>query len=213
MNAEQWTQVFEQSPIGIAFIDPEFKWIKVNRRLCSLLEYTETEFIGHTLQDITHHADLKADLAELHKLRVGEITGFSILKRYLTKTDRVIWVRVTVYPVTDSANKVIHFVKHIEPIVNGAKLKLENMAGTLSARPSISVLEFLTDNWKLCITIAPVLFAMAGSTLLSGYNLVYAYHRLQETVVRQQELLDSLQPVQSVLPQSAPSGSTASPTP
>jgi len=50
-SEEKFGNAFRQSPHGMAFVDPDGKFIKANRALCDMLGYTEAELVGLRFAD------------------------------------------------------------------------------------------------------------------------------------------------------------------
>src|SRR5579859_7716542 len=57
-SEELYRSTFENAPIGLAHINPDGKWLSVNRQLCDVFGYAEQELLGLTFYDITHPEDL-----------------------------------------------------------------------------------------------------------------------------------------------------------
>jgi PAS domain S-box-containing protein len=83
---ELFETAFSQAPIRMALIGLDGSWPKVNCAVCMITGWPESDLLRRTFQDITHPADLEADLAQAQRLLAGEITGYQIEKRYLTRT-------------------------------------------------------------------------------------------------------------------------------
>lgn len=145
-NSEHWYRVFNQSPVGIAIIGLDGEWLKVNDALCRILEYSEPELIGRKFQDFTHPEDIGPDLDLVNKIVLGDIDAYTMLKRYITKTGKVIWVNLTVGSIEDENGILLHFVSHILPISSYEKIEVVN--GQINSRPVVSVRDFIMDNWQ-----------------------------------------------------------------
>ena len=61
-NNQLTEKIFYFSPIGMAFVSVEVKFLRVNKALTEILEYSEWELLDKTLAEITSGADLQADL-------------------------------------------------------------------------------------------------------------------------------------------------------
>src|SRR5690606_32523082 len=57
-SEERFRLALEHAPIGIALLDLDGKWLKVNKALCDLVGYPEMVLLNKTFQDITHPQDL-----------------------------------------------------------------------------------------------------------------------------------------------------------
>jgi PAS domain S-box-containing protein len=87
---------FEQAAVGIAHVDLDGRWLRVNQALCNIVGYTREELLSKTFQDITYPEDLESDLNYVRQLMAGEILNYSLEKRYLHKDGRLTWVNITV---------------------------------------------------------------------------------------------------------------------
>ncbi|MEA9390102.1 diguanylate cyclase [Acerihabitans sp. TG2] len=89
-------QTFSQAAVGMALVSLDGHWLRVNRRLCEMLRYSESEFLALTFQDITHPDDLDTDLDLLNKLLAGTIPTYSMEKRYFRSDKKIVWTQLTV---------------------------------------------------------------------------------------------------------------------
>jgi PAS domain S-box-containing protein len=115
-SEQMYRTTFELAGVGIAHVSPKGRWLRVNRKLCDIVGYTEEELLQLTYQDITHPDDLAADLAETEKVLRGEAQVFSLEKRYIRKDKSHVWINLTVSGRRDAAGKLTHFISLIEDI-------------------------------------------------------------------------------------------------
>jgi len=104
---------FEYAGIGMALVSMKGEWLRVNRRLCSILGYTENELMQLTFQDITHPDDLENDLSLLRKLIKGKSTHYQMEKRYFHKNGSIVYVILSVSMVRDVEGNIVHFISQI----------------------------------------------------------------------------------------------------
>lgn len=117
LESEQlYRNTFERAAVGVAHVAPDGRWIRVNRRVCEITGYSEAELLQLRFQDMTHPDDLAADLAETEKLRTGELSNFSIEKRYRRKDGSWVWVQLSVSCARDSRGRLKHFISVVEDI-------------------------------------------------------------------------------------------------
>lgn len=107
---------FADAPIGMALVAPDGRWLKVNRTLCELTGYAESDLLERTFQDITHPEDLDTDLEHIQRLLAGEADRYAMEKRYFTATGYPVWVNLSVSIVRDQEKRPLHFICHIEDI-------------------------------------------------------------------------------------------------
>ncbi|MBZ0301423.1 MAG: PAS domain S-box protein [Anaerolineae bacterium] len=114
---------FEQAAVGIAYITPDGRWLRVNQKLCDILGYTRDEMLTLRFQDVTHPDDLQDDLAYFQQIRSGEIADYVIEKRSIRKDQSIIWANWTVSPVRENSNKPIYFICVVEDITERKRLE------------------------------------------------------------------------------------------
>lgn len=114
---------FEYSAIGMALVSLDGKWLKVNKKVCDMLGYTEAELMSKTFQDITHPDDLNIDLRNVGQMLKGEIDTYKMEKRYFHKNGNTIWVLLSVSLVRDMHNQPQHFVSQIKNITKEVEAK------------------------------------------------------------------------------------------
>ncbi len=90
--------VFEQASVGIAIreFSPRPRFLRVNRKLCEILGYTESELLQKTTTELTHEEDLAATHDMNQQLMSGTTTGYSRRKRYRRKDGKNVWVNLSV---------------------------------------------------------------------------------------------------------------------
>lgn len=115
---ERFRSAFDNAPIGMALVAPDGRWLKVNRSLCELTGYAETELLMGSFQAITHPDDLDADLALVEDVLAGRQRTYQMEKRYYRSDGRVIWVMLSVSLVRDASGEPLYFVSQIEDITD-----------------------------------------------------------------------------------------------
>ncbi|MFD0668205.1 PAS domain S-box protein [Ramlibacter sp. MAHUQ-53] len=96
LREQRFSAAFEQAAVGMAQVGLDGRWLRVNRKLCDILGYTRSQLLGLTFQDITHPDDLDADLALVRRVLDGEISTYTMEKRYRHQDGHTLWVELTV---------------------------------------------------------------------------------------------------------------------
>ncbi len=104
-SEERFRRTFELAASGLAHIGLDRRFIRVNRRLCEILGYSEQELLGLTGREISHPDDLDVINAQRPRLYAGEIDSVRLEKRYLRKDDSVVWVQFTMVVERDAAGR------------------------------------------------------------------------------------------------------------
>ncbi len=107
---------FEQAAVGMAHVAPDGRWLRVNRKLCAMVDYSPGQLRGMTFQQITHPDDLEIDLGYVTRMLSGEIATYSMEKRYIRGDGRQIWVNLTASLVRDAQGRPDYFISVIEDI-------------------------------------------------------------------------------------------------
>ncbi|KAM3097585.1 PAS domain S-box protein [Phormidesmis sp. 146-35] len=115
-SEERFRSAFDDAGIGMSLTSITGQFLKVNRSLCKLLDYSEVELLELRFQDITHPDDLDADLSLLDRMLAGEGGNFAIEKRYLNKRGESIWVLVTVSAIRDSQDEPLYCICQVQDI-------------------------------------------------------------------------------------------------
>jgi len=115
-SEERFRGAFGDAPIGMALVGPDGRWLKVNRALCKMIGYTETELMRTDFQHVTHPEDLETDLSHVRQMLAGEIPYYQIEKRYIHKEGQVVPVMLSVSLVRDSEGRPVYFISQVEDI-------------------------------------------------------------------------------------------------
>ena len=107
---------FERAQVGIAHVDLDGTWMRVNRRLCEILGYPEEELLQLTFQDITHPDDLGSNLSLLERSLKHEIDHYTMRKRYLRKDGEVVWADLTASLLRNADGEPEHFISVIQDV-------------------------------------------------------------------------------------------------
>jgi PAS domain S-box-containing protein len=115
-SEERFRATFEQAAVGVAHVAFDGSWLRVNQKLCEIVGYTREELLERKFQDITHPDDTEVDLEHLGRLRTGEISRYSMEKRYFRKAGSVVWIDLTVSLVRAPSGEPEYFIAIVEDI-------------------------------------------------------------------------------------------------
>ncbi len=115
--------IFDSAPVGIALIDSiSGRFLKVNQSYSDLIGYSKKEMTGLDFMQISHLEDLPADLANMEKLRNGDISYFEMEKRLFSKRGQVIHTNLMVVPLGISESSVETHLSIVQDITNDKKM-------------------------------------------------------------------------------------------
>ena len=114
----RFRSTFDQAAVGIAHVAPDGHFLRLNDRYCEIVNYSRSEMLGLTFQDITYPDDLDADVEQVNRLLNGEIKTYTMEKRYVRKDGDLVWVDLTVSLVFDEAGQPEWFVAVVQDITD-----------------------------------------------------------------------------------------------
>jgi PAS domain S-box-containing protein len=119
---------FELAAVGIAHVSVEGRFLRANTRLCEILGYSSQEILACSFQDVTYPEDLAPDLELLRKVLNGEMSMYTMEKRYVRKSGEDIWCNLTVSLVRKRDGRPDYFISVIEDITRRHRAELERDA-------------------------------------------------------------------------------------
>ena len=97
--------MFSQAPIGIAIIndqqfipESEFGQPNINPMFKKILGRTSEDLETITWPELTHPEDLQADMEKYEQFKNGEISGYSMKKRFVRPDGTSVWTNMKVSP-------------------------------------------------------------------------------------------------------------------
>ena len=156
-SQQRFRLAFEFSPIGIALVSLQGRWLQVNHHILEMLGYTEDELMSSDFQSITHPDDLEKDLELVRSLMEGE-TGSSYLleKRYFHKDGSIVWALLAASVVRNSRGEPLYFVSQIENITKRKQQEAElrehqERLEMIMKAAQLGTWEAYYDTWELFV--------------------------------------------------------------
>jgi PAS domain S-box-containing protein len=115
-SEERFRSAFDYAGIGMAIVGLDGRWLKVNRAVCGIIGYSESELLTLDFQTITHPEDLDLDLNYVTQLLRGEIGSYQLEKRYIHKQGHSVWVMLTASLVRNAEGEPLHFIAQIQDV-------------------------------------------------------------------------------------------------
>ncbi|MEQ8996292.1 MAG: PAS domain S-box protein [Coleofasciculus sp. B1-GNL1-01] len=115
-SEERFRNAFDYAGIGMALVDLDGRFMKVNHSLCQMTGYSELELLSKTFQAITHPDDLAADIALVKRLLAGQIRFYQLEKRYIHKQGQIVWILLSGSLVRDSQDQPLYFIAQMQDI-------------------------------------------------------------------------------------------------
>jgi two-component system, cell cycle sensor histidine kinase and response regulator CckA len=115
---EQLHSGIEQIGIGVGLITLDGRWLRVNQALAEFLESSPDELVGLPAEPRTYPDDVASDREASRLLLAGESRSYTMEKRYLTVSGRVVWALVNVALATGSETQPAHFITTVQDITD-----------------------------------------------------------------------------------------------
>jgi len=161
-SALRFRKIFEDAPIGMAIVGPDYRLIKVNKALCHMLGYAEDELIELTFANITHPDDVENDLHLAEQVFRGEITSYKLEKRYIKKNQEILWADLTATVIRDQDGNMLYGLGMVENITERKRAEQELKASEQQLKASLafqkqliaslSVISFITTDLNAIVT-------------------------------------------------------------
>ena len=107
---------FEQAAVGIAHVAPDGRWLRMNRKLCEILGYSQEELQKKKFQEMSDPDELDTQLTRMKQMLSGEVSNVTLEKRYRRKDGDVVWANLTIALTRTPDGKPDYFISVIEDI-------------------------------------------------------------------------------------------------
>lgn len=133
---------FDQAPLGVAIMNDKyfvsqslFGHSNINLMFEKILGWSNRELAQKSWAEITHPEDLGPDLEKYQQFKEGLISGYSMEKRFLKPDGSVVWVNMSVSPLTGIPDKNATHLCIIEDI--SARKETEKQLKEIERRQSV----------------------------------------------------------------------------
>lgn len=145
-NEELFRIAFDLAPTGMSIIAPDgHTYLAVNPPLCQMFGYTREEFLGKTINLVTHPDDEEISNEWIRKKISGEPCEPVLEKRYIHKDGHVVWGLVSAHWIKNDDGTPRMAIAHIQDIsdrkqAEKERQKLEDQVRQAQKMESIGLL-------------------------------------------------------------------------
>lgn len=144
-SEQNFRRIFEEAPIGMAVVGLDEKFIRVNAKLCEMVDYTEAELQTRTPLDLTHLEDVASSRHLVQDmLRGGRHNHLE--KRYLRRDGAAVWASRTGSVIRDQEGNPGHFLIMIENISERRRAENALKESTRQLEAALHANELVMDN-------------------------------------------------------------------
>ncbi len=109
-----FSATFEESPIGIALVSVDGRFLSVNKSLCELLERSPQELREMDAQALIPLDDESTQAAR--QMLAGETSEYRTEQSYPLRGGESIWLSINAVIIRDRAGTPVHFLCHVEDV-------------------------------------------------------------------------------------------------
>jgi len=120
-NEQRYRRYFDLGLIGMAITSVDKNWIDFNDTLCNMLGYSREELANLSWAELTHPEDLEADVVEFNHVLSGEIEGYSMDKRFISRDGSIVFSSISVSVDRKTDGSIDYFVALISDITKQKK--------------------------------------------------------------------------------------------
>ena len=175
-SEERFRLTFEQAPIGVAHVSVDGHWLRVNKKFCEILGYSEAELRRATLRESIDPTNQNEGIG---KIGAGLSDHYSIETRQTRKDGSVVWVNLIVSAVRNGDRELKYFIAMIEDISlrKSAEEELQERASLLDLSSDAIVVRNSEDR---------VIYWSNGAKELYGYTAEEATGRVTHELLATQ---------------------------
>ena len=180
---QELRSLFDLSAIGMAKVSSEGRYLRVNRKYCQMLGYSEQEMLNLTLYDVTHPEDREASAVKMNSSFTGGPEEYSIEKRYVRKDGEIIWALVNWTIVRDAEGHPLLSVANIQDITARKQAEAEREELLLSERAARETAEAATRSKDEFLAVVSHELRSPLNAIL-GYAALLRYGRMDAEEVK-----------------------------
>lgn len=110
---ELWHLTMEHSPVGMALLTPDGRYVRVNPVLCEMLGYAQAELVGRTFHHVTHPDDLLVGVQLHQEMLTGSTGSYRVRKRYVRPDGSIVPVDLSMAVQRDDDGNPQHFITQV----------------------------------------------------------------------------------------------------
>ncbi|RAU21504.1 two-component system response regulator [Paramagnetospirillum kuznetsovii] len=154
--------LFDNAGTGVVLSNPDGTYVHCNPAFCDMIGYSDAELQGLEYRKITHpddvehHAHLRAEMMN------GKIESYDVTKRYVAKDGRIVWARLTVTAVRDSASSEVRYTVAVVEDVTERKRLEDHMRLAATVFENTGEGLFVTDAKRRIIHVNPAFTELTG---------------------------------------------------
>lgn len=172
-SEQKFRAIFNQAAVGIVHAGLDGKWLLVNQRFCDIVGYTQAELLNLTFIDLTFPDDIAASDENMEKLKAGQLSNYSMEKRYIHKDGTIVWINLSVTLLSEVEGDTKYYIGIIEDISKRKQVEEANERKSEYERTITNITKRFLNNTNITDEIINETLAQIG--FLSGMSRSYIF--------------------------------------
>lgn len=147
-SEERFRQIFEQSPIGIAISDLEGQLTRVNSSLVHIVDYTKSELLQRSIQDILTATGQQQGVQRLQELLEQTLSVMTFEAQVVSGQGETVWVNVTSALIFNAFGRPSSMIHLIEDVTSRKQMEFELRELTLSLQNAMEGIARLDEQGR-----------------------------------------------------------------
>lgn len=155
---DTWRRLlFDENPLPMALVAADHRFSRCNDSFVRLVGYSRGELLRRTWQSITHPDDIEGDQSGADSLKSDERSDlYTVTKRYLGKSNEVVWVNLYVRAVWDEGKFSCYYV-----VASPVNQQDHRAAPAVASKPQ-GIVEWLKANPRDSLLLGGAAVAIFG---------------------------------------------------
>jgi len=115
-SEERFRRAFDSASIGMVVVGTDGRATEVNRSLCDMLGYSETDLLGIGFERVTHPDDIGTTIEYVSAALSGGAQTYHLEKRYRHAHGHTVWGLLSSALVRDADGAPLYFISQIQDI-------------------------------------------------------------------------------------------------
>ncbi len=121
-------RAFDDAPIGMALVDLDGRWLRLNRAVSQMCGYTEAELRARTFDELGHPDDSELDKPMIRELLAGRRRSYAVEKRLLHADGHILHVLGHVSLMHGDGEQPLYFLIQLVDLSERRQMEAERRA-------------------------------------------------------------------------------------
>ena len=113
---ERFRSAFENTAVGMALVNLDGRYMRVNNAMCEILGYSEEDLLATTYMDRTYHEDYEVSMEHVRRMHREGLGSYSLEKRYVHAEGHPVWVSLSVSLLKDAEGQPLYYIAQSQDI-------------------------------------------------------------------------------------------------